>query len=51
MQDGQPWVQGNLLTAALQILALGAHLGFDYPVGQHKDISGNGNATLVLYSR
>jgi drug/metabolite transporter (DMT)-like permease len=49
MQDGQPWVQGNLLTAALWILALGAHLGFDYLVGQHKDISGIGNATLVLY--
>jgi drug/metabolite transporter (DMT)-like permease len=49
MQDGQPWVQGNLLTAALWILALGAHLGYDYLVGQHKDISGIGNATLVLY--
>jgi hypothetical protein len=49
MQDGQPWVQGNLLTAALWILALGAHLGYDYLVGQHKDISGIGNATLILY--
>ncbi len=49
IQDGQPWVQGNLLTAALWILALGAHLGYDYLVGQHKDIGGIGNATLVLY--
>jgi hypothetical protein len=51
MQDGQPWVQGNLLTAALWILALGAHLGYDYLVGQHKDISGIGNATLSSTSR
>jgi hypothetical protein len=48
-QDGQPWVQGNLLTAALWVVALGAHLGFDYLVGQHKDIGDIGNATVVLY--
>jgi uncharacterized membrane protein len=48
-QDGQPWVQGNLLTAALWVVALGAHLGFDYLVGQHKDIGDVGNATIVLY--
>lgn len=48
-QDGQPWVQGNLLTAALWVVALGAHLGFDYLVGQHKDIGNIGNATVVLY--
>ncbi len=49
MQDGQPWVQGNLLTAALWVLALAAHLGYDYLVGQHKDIGGIGTATVVLY--
>jgi hypothetical protein len=49
MQDGQPWVQGNLLTAALWVVALAAHLGYDYLVGQHKDIGGIGGATLVLY--
>jgi hypothetical protein len=49
MQDGQPWVQGNLLTAALWVLALGAHLGYDFLVGQHKDVGGIGTATLVLY--
>ncbi len=49
LQNGQPWMQGNLLTAALWVLALGAHLGYDYLVGQHKDIGGIGTATLVLY--
>jgi hypothetical protein len=49
MQDGQAWVQGNLLTAALWVVALGAHLGYDYLIGQHKDIGGIGNATVVLY--
>jgi uncharacterized membrane protein len=48
-QDGQPWVQGNLLTAVLWVVALAAHLGFDYLVGQHKDIGDIGNATVVLY--
>jgi hypothetical protein len=38
MQEGQAWVQGNLLTAALWVIALGAHLGYDYLIGQHKDI-------------
>jgi hypothetical protein len=48
-QDGQPWVRGNWLTAALWVVALAAHLGFDYLVGQHKDIGDIGNATVVLY--
>jgi membrane protein YdbS with pleckstrin-like domain len=48
-QEGQPWVQGNLLTAALWVVAVAAHLGFDYLVGQHKDIGDIGNATVVLY--
>ena len=49
MQDGQAFVQGNLLTATLWVLALGAHLGYDYLIGQHKDIGNIGTATLVLY--
>ena len=49
MQDGQAWVQGNLLTAALWVVALGAHLGYDYLIGQHKDIGNLGGATVVLY--
>jgi len=49
MQDGQPWVQGNLLTAALWVVAVGAHLGYDYLIGQHKDIGDLGGATVLLY--
>ena len=49
IQDGQPWAQGNLVTAALWVVALAAHLGYDYLVGQHKDIGSIGTATVVLY--
>jgi uncharacterized membrane protein len=49
MQDGQPWVKGNLLTALLWVVALGAHLGYDYLIGQHKDIGSLGDATVLLY--
>ncbi|HXZ66659.1 MAG TPA: hypothetical protein VEH05_18110 [Streptosporangiaceae bacterium] len=49
MQDGQPWVQGNVLTAALWVVALGAHLGYDYLVGQHRDIGDIGSVTVLLY--
>jgi glutathione S-transferase len=46
IQDGQAWAKGNLLTAALWIAALAAHLGYDYLIGQHM---GLGDATVVLY--
>jgi hypothetical protein len=49
MQDGQAWAQGNLVTATLWVFALAAHLGYDYLVGQHKDIGSIGTATVVLY--
>jgi hypothetical protein len=49
MQDGQAWVKGNLLTAVLWVLALGAHLGYDYLIGQLKDIGSLGDATVMLY--
>lgn len=49
LQDGQPWVRGSLLTAALWVVALAAHLGYDYLIGQHKDIGQLGNATILLY--
>jgi predicted membrane channel-forming protein YqfA (hemolysin III family) len=49
MKDGQPWTQGNALTAVLWIIALGAHLGYDAVLGTHKDISGLGDATVLLY--
>jgi len=49
IQDGQAWAKGNLLTAALWIVALAAHLGYDYLIGQHKDIGNLGDATVLLY--
>jgi hypothetical protein len=49
IQDGQPWVRGNLLTAALWVVAVAAHLGYDYLVSQHKDVGQIGNATVLLY--
>jgi hypothetical protein len=49
MKDGQPWSQGSWITAGLWIVALAAHLGYDALIGTHKDISGLGSATLVLY--
>jgi len=49
MQEGQPWVKGNLLTAALWVAAVAAHLGYDYAIGQHKDIGALGDATVLLY--
>jgi len=49
MQDGQAWVKGNLLTAVLWVVAVGAHLGYDYLIGQHRDIGSLGDATVLLY--
>jgi hypothetical protein len=48
MQDGQAWVKGNLLTAALWVAAVAAHLGYDYVIGQHKDMGNLGDATVLL---
>ncbi|MGO8961604.1 MAG: hypothetical protein ACLQFR_30165 [Streptosporangiaceae bacterium] len=49
MQGGQAWSQGSLITAALWAAALAAHLGYDYLVGQHKDLGNAGTATILLY--
>ncbi len=49
MQDGQPWVRGGLLTAALWVAALAAHLGYDFLVGRDKTMAQLGTATLLLY--
>jgi hypothetical protein len=49
MQDGQPWVRGGLLTAALWVVALAAHLGYDFLLGQDKTMAQLGTATLLLY--
>ena len=49
LQGGQAWTQGNWLTAALWIVALAAHLGYDALVTPGRGSSGLGAATLVLY--
>lgn len=48
-QGGQAWSQGSLITAVLWVVALAAHLGYDYVIGQHKDIGNAGSATILLY--
>jgi hypothetical protein len=47
--DGHAWVRGNYLTAGLWVLALAAHLGYDYLIGRHKGLNGLGDSTIVLY--
>jgi hypothetical protein len=49
LKDGTAWTQGNLLTAALWVVALGAHLGYDALLDTHKSTNGLGNATILLY--
>lgn len=49
MQDGQPWVKGGLLTAALWAAALATHLGYDYLVGQDTSKAQLGTASVLLY--
>jgi len=49
-QDGQVWSKGNWLTAALWIIAIAVHLGYDALVAHgHNDGGGVGTATIVLY--
>jgi hypothetical protein len=49
MKDGQPWSQGNVLTAVLWIVALGAHLGYDALIGHDKGVGDIGTASVLLY--
>jgi len=49
MKDGQPWSQGSVITAVLWVLALAAHLGYDALLDHHKDLTGLGEATVLLY--
>jgi hypothetical protein len=49
LQDGQAWSQGNWLTAALWIVSLAAHLGYDLLVVHGPGARGLGTATIVLY--
>lgn len=49
-QDGQVWSKGNWLTAALWLIAIGVHLGYDALVAHgHGADGGVGTATVVLY--
>jgi hypothetical protein len=51
-QDGQLLRRGTWLTAALWVVALAAHLGYDYLVAGHvtgKNGGNVGDATVVLY--
>jgi hypothetical protein len=49
-QDGQVWSKGNWLTAALWIIAIAVHLGYDALVSHGHGINGGvGAATVVLY--
>jgi peptidoglycan/LPS O-acetylase OafA/YrhL len=49
MKDGMPWSQGNWLTGLLWVIALAAHLGYDYLLDHSKDTAHLGDATIVLY--
>jgi hypothetical protein len=49
MKDGQPWSQGNVVTAVLWVIALGAHLGYDALIGHDKGVGDIGTATVLLY--
>ncbi len=49
MKGGQPWSQGNVLTAILWVIALGAHLGYDALIGHAKGVGDIGTATALLY--
>jgi hypothetical protein len=49
IDDGQPWSQGNWVTAVLWIASLVAHLGYDVLLVHGPGARGLGTATLVLY--
>jgi hypothetical protein len=48
-EGGQPWTQGNWLTAALWVVALGAHYGFDALVSHSHGNSNIADVTALLY--
>jgi len=48
-QDGQAWSQGNWITAVLWVLALAAHLGYDYLIAPGHGKADIGTSTAVLY--
>jgi hypothetical protein len=49
-REGQWWTQGNWLTVVLWVLAVAAHLGYDFVVsGGGSKAEAFGNATILLY--
>ncbi len=48
MQDGQPWIPGGFVTAALWVLALAAHLGYDYVVRVRVGNEADGGLPMAL---
>jgi hypothetical protein len=48
-EGGQPWTQGSWLTAALWVVALAAHFGFDDLVSHSHGNAGIAGVTAVLY--
>jgi hypothetical protein len=49
IQDGVAWSKGNWLTAVLWVVALAAHLGYDYLVAPGHGDKSVGSATALLY--
>lgn len=49
VKDGMAWSKGNWLTAGLWIVALAAHLGYDYLVAPGHGDKSVGAATALLY--
>jgi hypothetical protein len=49
IDNGTALRQGTWLTAALWIVSLGLHLGYDYLIVDHGSLSGLGSASLTLY--
>jgi hypothetical protein len=49
IKDGVAWSQGNWLTAVLWIIALAAHLGYDYLVAPGHGNKSVGASTALLY--
>ncbi|MGH3156365.1 MAG: hypothetical protein ACRDNF_07320, partial [Streptosporangiaceae bacterium] len=46
IQDGRPWRKGGVIGAALWVVTLAVHLGYDQLVYKHSQL---GNATILLY--
>jgi hypothetical protein len=48
-QDGSAWRQGTVLTAALWVISLGAHLALDTVIDHASRIAALGTSSILLY--